>query len=408
MPGTKKYLLMPGNNSLSHVVKCLAVGDTLTTRGHEVRVAVSRKHSRFLQKLSIEHFVLPDIQEVDESGFPSVEWFRQPRLITDCINEEVRLLRHYQPDRVLGVFRFTLKSSARIAGVPYDSLVSGCLIPDSREVMGFADEEPGREVQRVILDGFFRYAGARLDAALRALGLPQSNDDIRHMLKGERTFLWDFPEFAPLPQRSDLIHVGPLSWNRWPYDSVDTGLLARADRPLAVMAFGTCTICLAAVRRIITVLLGMGYRVLLAAGGQPELLSVLPNDPRVITCAFAPLHKIFPHAALLVTHGGQMTVFEALQNGVPVLVMPFQPEQAHNGLCLERLGCGKRLVSAEPFQGNSTVYMNALDRMTDDEVGARISSLVLHPHIKSRLSETRDIIRRYGGVEALADSLEDF
>jgi UDP:flavonoid glycosyltransferase YjiC (YdhE family) len=271
MSGTKKYLLMPGNNSLSHVVKCLAVGDVLTTRGHEVRVAVSKKHSRFLRKLSIDHFVLPDIQEVDESGFPSVEWFRQPRLITDCINEEIRLLRSYQPDRVLGVFRFTLKSSARIVGVPYDSLICGCMIPDSREVMGFDDEEPGRDVQRIILDGFFRYAGARLGAALRAFGLPQANEDIRHMLKGERTFLWDFPEFAPLPPQPDLIHVGPLSWNRWPYDSVDTGVLSRGDRQLAVVAFGTCTICLAAVKRIITVLLDMGYRVLIAAGGQPEL-----------------------------------------------------------------------------------------------------------------------------------------
>ena len=408
MSATKKYLLMPGNNSLSHVVKCLAVGEVLTSRGHEVRVAVSRKHSRFLQKLSIEHFVVPDIQETDESGFPSVEWFRQPRLITDCINEEVRLLRAYEPDRVVGVFRFTLKSSARITGVPYDSLICGCMLPDSPEVMGFAENEQGREIQRIILDGFFRYAGARLGAALPAVGLPRSNEDIRHMLKGERTFLWDFPEFAPLPQQPDLIHVGPLSWNRWPYDSVDTGVLSRGDRPLAVVAFGTCTLCLTAVRRIITVLLARGYRVLLAAGGQSELLSILPDDPRVITCAFAPLHQILPHAALLVTHGGQMTVFEALQEEVPVLVMPFQPEQAHNGLCLERLGCGKRLVSAEPFQGNSTVYMNALDRMTDEEIGAKISSLVLHPHIKSRLSETRDIIRRYGGVHTLADSLEEF
>lgn len=408
MSRTKKYLLVPGNSSLSHVVKCLAVGEVLTARGHEVRVAVSRKSSRFLQKLSLEHFVLPDIQEADESGFPSVEWFRQPRLITDCINEEVRLLRSYQPDRVVGVFRFTLKSSARIAGVPYDSLICGCMLPDSPEVMGFAEGEPGRENQRIILDGFFRYAGARLGAALPAAGLPRSSDDIRHMLKGERTFLWDFPEFAPLPQQPDLIHVGPLSWKHWPYDNVDTGVLSRGDGPLAVVAFGTCTFCLNAVKRIITVLLARGYRILLAAGGQPELLSILPNDPRVITCAFAPLHQILPHAALLVTHGGQMTVFEALQEEVPVLVMPFQPEQAHNGVCLERLGCGKRLVSAEPFQGNSTVYMNALDRMTDDEIGAGISGLVLHPHIKSRLSETRDTIGRYGGVHALADSLEEF
>jgi hypothetical protein len=52
--------------------------------------------------------------------------------------------------------------------------------------------------------------------------------------------------------------------------------------------------------------------------------------------------------------------------------------------------------------------MNALDRMTDAEIGTRISSLALHPNTKTHLSETRDIIRRYRGVHALADSLEEF
>lgn len=403
----KKILLIPGNNSLSHVAKCLAIREELLARGHEARVAVSKRHSSFLDKFSIDHAVLPDIQENDDSGFPSVEWFRQPKHIIDCINAEVALLKEFQPDRVLGVFRFTLKASAKIAGVPYDSLICGCMIPESREVLGFVDGEEGRDTQRIILDGFFRYAGSRLGEAVASFGLEKTKDDIRYSLMGERTFLWDFPEFAPLSKNDSMIHVGPISWNRWPYDPVDISALRNGGRPLAVVAFGTCTVCLSSARRIIRVLVDMGYRVLLAAGGQKEFLDLLPGVSHVLTYTYAPLHEILPHAALLVTHGGQLTVFEALQNLVPVAVMPFQPEQAHNGVCLERLGCGVRLVPPHPFQGNSKVYIDALDSMSDDAIASKITGLVKDPRTTEKLAAISKVINSYGGVRKLVDVLEE-
>ncbi|HUJ19830.1 MAG TPA: glycosyltransferase [Nitrospirota bacterium] len=403
----KKYLLVPGNNALSHVAKCLALSEALIERGHEARIAVSRKHSAFLTRLSIEHFVLPDIQENDDSGFPSVEWFRDPRRIAACIHAEVSLLREYRPDRVLGVFRFTLKASAAIAGVPVDSLICGCMTPVSEDVLGFAEDEPGRDMQRIILDGFFRYAGSKLGASITAFGLPKSNGDIRNSLLGERTFLWDFPEFAPLRQRKDLLHVGPISWNRWPADPVDIDLLLAGGQPLAVVAFGTCTVSFTPVLRIVQLLLDRGYTVLLAGGGQKEFLGCVPADPRVVSMTFAPLAAILPHASLVVTHGGQLTVFESLQNRIPVIVMPFQPEQAHSGVCLERMGCGLRLIPPQPFQGNPQIYMEALERMSDDEVHVRISSLLVKSGLSGQLLQAQTTLARYGGVTALATALTE-
>ncbi len=403
----KRFLLVPGNNSLSHVAKCLAVREALVARGHEVQIAVSAKHSPFLARLSVECTILPDIQENDDSGFPSVEWFRDPGRIADCIRAETALVKRCRPDRVLGVFRFTLKTSASIAGVPYDSLICGCMVPDSEEVLGFADDEAGRDIQRIILDGFFRYAASKLDAALASFGLKQNTGDIRNSLQGERTFLWDFPEFYPLPKKRNIIHVGPLSWDRWPYDPVDMDSLRNSGRPLAIVAFGTCTVCLSSARRIVRVLIDLGYTVLLAAGGQKDFLNFMPPDPRLIIQTFAPLHEALPLASLLVTHGGQLTVFEALQNKVPAVVMPFQPEQAHNGVCLERMGCGVRLVPPHPFQGNSKVYTDALERMTDEDIRSKICGLVQDRSLAARLDSAREIISRYGGVEALAASIED-
>lgn len=390
---------------MSHVAKCLAVKDALALRGHDVLIAVSHNRSRFLQKLSINHYVLPDIQENDKAGLPTVEWFRSPQRIIDCINAEIKLLKEYKPDRILGVFRFTLKVSAQIADIPYDSLICGCMIPDSQEVLGFANGEPGIEAQQIILNGFYRYAGIKTSMALKAFGLDEIRD-IRYMLKGVRTFLWDFPEFVPLPKNSDIIHVGPITWNHWQYDHMDIDTIADSRYPLAIAAFGTCMAHAATAKRIILLLLELGYKVLLAAGGQKEFLNIIPDEPRVTTHIFAPLDKLFPHTSLLISHGGQMTVFEALRNKIPVLIMPLQPEQAHSGVCLERIGCGSRLLPPQVFQGNSNVYIDALNCMTDNEIKSIITGLVNNQKTKKHLTEVKEIIDQYNGIEKLATMLE--
>ncbi len=397
---------MPGNNSLSHVAKCLAIDKALRARGHDVLIAVSRKSAQFLTAIGREHAVLPDIQENDGGGMPTIEWFRRGDAIGACVDAEVKLLQEYRPERALGVFRFTLKASARIAGVPYDSLVCGCMLPDSDEVLGFAEGEPGRDAQRLALRNFFRYAAEKVERALSAYNIDGIGGDVRSLLKGERTFLWDFPEFSPLPDRPDLLYVGPISWNQWPYDAVDTGALTAGGRRLAIVSFGTCVAQAGVAERIARVLARMGYNVLLAAGGQREFLTIGRDDPHITVCSFAPLPELFPSASLLVSHGGQMTVFEALCEKVPVLVMPFQPEQAHNGVCLERIGCGRRLLPAQQFHGDPSVYLNAFNRLSDDGIASAIRGLTENPRIAERLAAVRERLLDFRSVERLTSLLE--
>lgn len=400
-----KFLLVPENNSLSHIAKCLALEASLTARGHEVLVAVSSRSAQFIGERGARYCILPDIQENDGAGFPTVEWFRRPQRIIDCIYAEVALLKRFRPDRVLGVFRFTLKASARLAGIPFDSLTCGCMLPDTGDVLGFAPGEPGIELQRRYLDTFYRYAGAKTSQALQALGLAGIGD-IRSMLRGDRTFLWDFPEFSPLKAQPGVSHVGPIAWNDWPHDRIDLDDLIDQRRPLAIVAFGTCMASVDVAARIVRNLFDLGFRVLLAAGGQEELLHIHPGEPLLTACRFAPLHLLFPHTALAVCHGGQMTVFEALAQQTPVLVIPFQPEQANNAVCLERLGCGGRLLAPQLFLGNPGVYLEAFNRMNDGELQRVVTGLVDDPLTTGRLAAARQIIERYRGIETLTSLLE--
>jgi UDP:flavonoid glycosyltransferase YjiC (YdhE family) len=400
-----KILLVPGNNALSHAAKCLALSASLAARDHEVVIAAGRKNARFLEERGISCRVLPDIQEIDDAGFPTVAWFMKPKRIAECIRAEADLVRRTAPDRVVGVFRFTSKAAARLAGVPFDSLTCGCMLPDSPDVLGFAPGEPGIDLQRYYLDSFFRYAGARMSAALGSLGLAGISD-VREMLLGDRTFLWDFPEFSPRPPSPGIAHVGPFFWDGWPYDRLDLDGIAGGPSPLALVTFGTCTPGAAVAARVVRVLLGQGYRVLLGAGGSEDLMSLMRGEPRVTALRFAPLHRLYPHVRLVVCHGGQMTVFEALSRRVPVLVIPFQPEQAHNALCLERLGCGGRLVAPQPFRGNPGVYLEAFGRRSDAEVSADIAARADHPRTGGRLEAVGKILGRYDGVAGLTSRIE--
>jgi UDP:flavonoid glycosyltransferase YjiC (YdhE family) len=400
-----KFALIPGNNSLSHVLQCLVIRASLMSRGQDVIIAVGEKQGRFLRTLDIPHEILPDIQENDGAGLPTVEWFKHPRKIVETIEAETNFLKRHKPDRILSVFRFTLKASSRIARIPCDSLICGCMIPEFEEILGFNREDQDSDLQSGNMSGFYRYAGAKMSIALKALGLAQI-DDIRFMLKGERTFLWDIPEFLPIPSIPDVIHVGPIYINNLPFHDMETIDITHTSRPLAVVTSGTCVSNAVAVKRIARILQDRHYQVVVAGGWQKELLGVMPDIPWLTAREFVPLHKILSSASLIVCHGGQGTIFEALHNRVPVIVMPFQPEQTHNGICLERIGCGALLVPPQPFRGNPRVYLEALNRMTDEEILSKIGGLVENPETTRNLAWMKKAIDRYKGVETVANMLE--
>lgn len=400
-----RFLFIPGNNSLSHAAKCLVIREKLVARGHECLIAITERNSYFLKNLGCDYVVIPDIQESDGAGFPSISWFTDQQRIIECINAERSLLNRYRPHRVIGVFRFTLKASAHIACIPYDSLICGCMTPYSLGVLGAADDEPKTGIGQNDINMFFMSAGLKFNRSISHLGLEKVND-IRETLIGDRTFLWDFPEFSPIMENKGLIHLGPLSWDRWPYDRLDISPVSNGGPPLAVISFGTCVNNTSIAKRLIRVLVDMGYRIIVAGGGRIEADDMTRAEKDVTICRFAPLQRIFPLASLLISHGGQMTIFEALYNKVPVVVMPFQPEQAHNGICLERIGCGRLLVPSKTFVGSSRIYTDALNCMTDHDIKSAITSLVNDPQTEICLQQISETLGRYNGAETMAGLLE--
>lgn len=399
-----KFLLVPGNNSLSHVAKCAALETALARRGHSVLIAVSARYSKFLDRLGLSHTIIPDIQESDGGALPSLAWFRSPGMLERCIRAEIALLKAYRPDRVIGVFRFTLKVSAAVAGIPYDSLACGCMMPDMNEVLGCDAGDSLAEDQALYLSNFFRFAARRMGIAMERFGL-RPIGDLRDLLIGERTFLWDYMQFLPLAPMPGRCHVGPLTWDQWPDIGTSLIPLPETRRPLALVCLGTRPASRRVVEKAVRCLLACGYRVFVACGGQRSLMGILPEDPRVMCCRFAPLGKMLGYAKLVLCHGGQMTVFESLQRGVPVLVVPSQPEQAHNGICLERIGCGSRLAPPIAFKGDTRIYANVFTSLPDARIIEKIEAIEKPGALTAGLADARDFLNRCDALNAIADMM---
>ena len=400
-----RFLLEPCNNTLSHIAKCLALREALEARGHEVFLAVTPARAAFLDRIGQGAYILlPDIQEADGGPAPAFSWFRPERVAT-CVRAEVDLLRRLRPDAVLGVFRFTGPLSAKLAGVPYDSLICGAMTPACDEVLGFAPGEEGAAAQAAALRFFRRTCARRLNPALAALGLDPV-DDAWQLLEGRRTFLWDYPEFQPLPATPGYRHVGPLPWNGWPHSTRDCDTLARLEGPVALVAFGTGQVPQNVLWHLIAVLGQLGYSVALARGGQSAVPPRLADPARLAQFDFLPVDRALARASLVVCHGGQMLVFEALRHRIPVFVLPMQPEQAQNGVCVERLGCGRLLQRGVVFTGSAEAAEIAFLARPAAQVAEAMAALLHDPETPARLDLASRQLARYRGVADLAPQLE--
>lgn len=398
-----RFLLTAAGNTLSHVAKCLALRDALAARGHEVHLAASASRSPFLREAGVPHEVLPEPGDVDHAPAPTLAWFRAPRFEA-CVRAEADLIRRLRPDRVLGVFRFTGAVSARLAGVPYDALVCGCMTPACEETLGYAPGEAGEPEQAEAVAFFRRAAASRAAPALQRLGAGPV-DDAWALLLGDRTFLWDTPQFQPLRPTPGIVHVGPVQWEGWPVDRGAVERLGALRPPLAVVSFGTGGGHGAVALRLSEVLRRLGYSVALAAGGRAEDGWPAPGAT-FAAFDFLPVERALERAAVVACHGGQGIAFEAMRHGIPLLVVPFQPEQAQNGRCLERLGCGLRLANVPPFlPGAAPVEDRFLARPTD-EVAAQVAAFLADPSGPARRAKAARAVSATGGVAALVAQLE--
>lgn len=206
--------------------------------------------------------------------------------------------------------------------------------------------------------------------------------------------LYVFPEELDYMQAREL----DSTWHRMDSSVRDTdGDFALPavvkDRPtgsaliyLSLGSLGSADVEL--MKRLISILGKTNHRFIVSKGPQHSSFEVAEN---MYGAEFLPQTKIIPQVDLVITHGGNNTVTEAIHFGKPMIVLPLFWDQYDNAQRVDETGFGVRLDTYS---------------FTDSELTEAIERLLSDVELKQRLAETSARVQKSDGITVGADVIE--
>ncbi|MDQ1245723.1 MAG: hypothetical protein QG597_90 [Actinomycetota bacterium] len=281
------------------------------------------------------------------------------------------------------------------SGLPFPSPE----MSDPAEVLG----EPGPQAAARLARGI-DLVDRRVAAARRRLGLdPVAPGLLMRPYARGLNVLTTFEEFEPprpgLAGQGDgpLLWAGPCVGRRsavrtgFPWHRFECGGSGRGDdRPWVYVSLGTVFNEHPEVfRELIGGVHLAGMRAVVAAGTAAPAVAAMADSGDIVV-PFAPQLELLDRVPVMISHGGNNSVNEALRSGTPLVVVPFGGEQLLNAARVEYLRVGVRLR----LDGLSAAGVaEALGRMVQPEIQHRAR------HLAASVP-TRD------GAEVVADSVE--
>ncbi len=202
------------------------------------------------------------------------------------------------------------------------------------------------------------------------------------------------------PTEADYVGDRPLdsTWTRMDSSVRSTDDLYEippevANRPegsalvyLSLGSLGSADVDL--MKRIISVLGKTQHRYIVSMGPAHDEYTLAEN---MVGSEFLPQTRIIPQVDLVISHGGNNTVTEALHFGKPMVLLPLFWDQYDNAQRMHELGFGKRLATYA---------------FTDEEMMGALSSLLDDQGLRVRMAAIGEKIRARNGTELGADVIE--
>jgi UDP:flavonoid glycosyltransferase YjiC (YdhE family) len=328
---TRTVALLAGRVGRAHANRLSLIGDELTAAGHTV---VAPTH-------------LPDIEVADFTANVYAEY--TPEIIDASITAERELIERCGAEVVVADLRPTAAISARLAGVPLVTVVNAFMTDafDPTTVLASNPSKAARLAGRGIQSAQKRSLATPFRDAARAHG----RRDLRSLydfFSGDVTLVADLPEFVPV---DGLQYIGPLVW-----EPPDAPPAADPSRPLVYATLGN-TGGAALVELVLAAFADAVYEVVLTVGPYVELPRAAPPHVHVIRSVAG--SQVLRRATAVIHCGGSGTTYQALAEGVPAVVVPFNAEQELNArlVARHRLGVALDLAKTAPSRLRAAVEL---------------------------------------------------
>lgn len=367
---------------MAHIVRPLEVAKILREMGYRVVFTGDGKATRIAEQAGFELRYLPDwdLQTVVaklQSGDPNLHPLDQ---VEAWVRAELDLYADEKPILVLDDSRVTSAISTKAAGLPRISLQNAYQNPYAiNGSMQFEFKGP-----RGLLESGDEIPYIR---TWEKYGLPIS-EDVFSMFEADMVLLCDVPEYAPMhtvPEKYK--YVGPIIWGR---DLEDPPWLNELDPNIPAIYFTMgSTGPQGAFQATIEILGNTQYQVMMTLGSLVERNGLNPLPPGFFVARYASGDILSRKADLMICHGGNGTIYQALRAGIPVISMPTIKDQHWNAYRLSELGIGRTVSST-------------------DELLDAVEEVLRNPSYKRAAEEMSLIVNGYNGPQTAATLIHEF
>lgn len=258
---------------------------------------------------------------------------------------------------------------------------SGYPIDDRRGWQGFR-----AEYERTHRETWERYNAFVVDSG--APPLP----DLEFIHESEHLNLYLYPEALDYPRERRLAPT----WHRLessvretdePFEVPDE--LREGSGALVYLSLGTLgSADIELMSRLVSVLAGSPHRFIVSKGPRADELELAHN---MWGASMLPQTSVIPKCDLVINHGGNNTITEAMHFGKPMIVLPVFWDQHDNAQRVHELGFGTRL---DTYRFDEAELLAAIDRLAADEA------------LRERMAATGAAIRSRDGLRFAADLIE--
>ncbi len=392
---SKKILVMPDGNWLAHTSRPLEIAILLRKIGHDIVFAGEGKYMELPRKNGFRIFALrtsdPEhIIAISRSG--RVNYYNYDQ-IKYFVEEELKLFEKIKPDLVLADFRLSVNIACELASIPLAVILNASWTnyytvrfkpPEHSKITQILGNQITTWFAPWLLNFILTFDIRSINKFRRFKGL-RSLKNYWDVSMGDLNLLVDIPEYGPtddLP--SNFRYIGPIFWEP-ELQAPDWLEKLDPERPTLYFTMGS-TGNPSFFEQAIEIYGNSEYQCVMTTAGMVKLTSVPEN---FFVVDYAPGSKIMEKSDIVVCHGGNGTIYQAMSKGVPIIGIPTMHDQEFNLDRVVDLGIGihlselkfkpshlvaavEKILSEKSYKENAQRYKNILDGYDGPSKGAQL------------------------------------
>lgn len=370
-----RILIIPYTHTLSHLSRPLAVASELRKLGHTIFFAGESLNTALITKEGFDVIPCyePDPTELYGNIRSGKLKFATEETVVKMVEADLSVIQKTEPDLVLTDGRFSAMISTHVARVRHAAIVNVSStefralpyipffdwLPVSRQnPLWKTLDRINLKLEMLLFDSVMNV----FEKTGRAFGTTNRVTATNCLTGNDITLLADIPEYFPTRNLPASYHyVGPLTWKAKlpPPPWWEPQLFSRPVVYFTLGSTGTRDL-FNALNRMLHEFTGTA---IVTTGNQecdmPEGLANVFVEPLLDG------DLIMEYADVVICHGGNGTIYQALSNGKPVIGIPTIPDQRFNMRRVEALGVGM-LIELEKVKKDPHILMTAVDKLLHD------------------------------------------